>query len=202
MAVRPDVPDVLTIRPTLSWATRCRSPRKLEWGDRMTPFERILSLSTKGNKGWTGRYEVARWGWISPAGGERLPAHSLRHVAIVRLSPNPTVRSLGQAILEIFEEPGLRDLTTSHVWSEVYRHLDHSRLKVLIFTGGEHLPFGHGAEQSANSFELREALKALLDRRIGIVWSARRTNFGFVLKDSQHLARCVGSLNTPRKQLA
>jgi len=85
------------------------------------------------------------------------------------------------------------------VWSEVYRHLDHSRLKVLIFTGGEHLPFGHGAEQSAHSFELREALKALLDRGIGIVFAGRRTDVRFLLRDPQLLCRCEESLSNPRK---
>jgi hypothetical protein len=165
----------------------------------MGHIEKMLSPSLQSNIRRTRLPEPARWGWISPHAAERLASNS-RLVAMVRLSPSPTVRSVGQSILELFEGPETLCLTRSGVWSRVYEHFSRSRFELVIFTCVKHLNFGRN--RSRNAIQLRDALTTLLNQGVGIGFIGAQSEVQFLLYDWQLQSRCVGSLSFPGEQPA
>lgn len=125
-----------------------------------------------------------------------------RQIAMVRLLPGSTVRSFGLSILETLEGRGSRLASSSQVWSGVFTHFRRGRFQMLMIAGVEHLGDGTERNECKNSYEIREALKSLLNQGIYIACIGPQAGVRFLLTDCQLHQRCVGSLNPPEMQPA
>lgn len=168
----------------------------------MEKVTRKRSRSPNRNNGRTKLHEVAGWGWISPAAGKRLTVNNPRRVAMMRLSPSPTIRSFGQSILAIFEELEPYRATTSQVWSTVFQHFSRCRFEMLIVAGVHYLGDGSQARQSPRSVQLCDALRTVLNQGVSIGFIGAQSEVQFLLYDWQLQSRCVGSLSFPGEQPA